>query len=424
MSEIVCPLCDARSPELALYCQHCGQPLKCQGCGANLLPTARACIQCGKLIPERSNNDQFQVGTSVVPPGYNRLKFHETYAADVRDLDLTVSDHAIEQIGSYIGDLIPSLVGTRSKGHSSSSGNHQPQKQSEVVEVALDMPPTKPQLPAATSPSPLPKSSHEVSIWDIFRKEDGGGLRLDITNLKASGKWDHILRIVYLYLYAKLQSNEDKVPRIDVYGVLDNLGLKDTNNISRYINQAQGIISNDDGTLRLTFEGRKQAEKYIEDVFNDELPGSWPTKPDSRPSVNRPKKTNKKSTEQQTGVDTAVAGWISHPVTNTISEAIDHAARVNLSLVDKALLALYGIYRAGFDQEVSPTSIMQYLYGAFDVPINLRALNKALHRLRTEKSAKSSFINYRPNQGYKSSPSGRKYVEETLLKQPQLVSNE
>ncbi len=96
MSEILCPVCNAQSPENALYCQQCGQPLRCKDCGTELLPTAYACIRCGKLIPERSTTEQFQIGMNTVPPGYNRLKLHET--PDVRDLDLIVHNDAIEHI--------------------------------------------------------------------------------------------------------------------------------------------------------------------------------------------------------------------------------------------------------------------------------------------------------------------------------------
>src|SRR5437588_5213651 len=153
MSEIICPFCNAQSPENALYCQHCGQPLRCQSCRTVILPTALVCTQCGKIIPERSTSDKFQLGISVVPAGYNRLKFHET--PDVRDLDLMVSNDAIAQLG----DLIPSLIGTRLKGHNGKSADNQPQKQADVVEMDSEMPSNQPQLPAVSSVSTLSKNS-------------------------------------------------------------------------------------------------------------------------------------------------------------------------------------------------------------------------------------------------------------------------
>src|SRR5260370_15503741 len=96
MSEIMCPHCGIQSPENALYCQGCGHPVRCQKCRAVLLATARACTQCGNLITEVQPNNQFHSGTAIAPPGYNRLRLHET--PDVCDVDLLLSDNAIEQI--------------------------------------------------------------------------------------------------------------------------------------------------------------------------------------------------------------------------------------------------------------------------------------------------------------------------------------
>src|SRR5260370_19844820 len=115
MSELICTSCHAQSPEGAFYCQHCAQPLLCKGCKTLLLLNARACIQCGQLIPEHSGNGQFQVEVPLVLPGYSRLKIHET--PDVRDLDLVVANEAIE----HIKDFFPSLAGGRPLGQFKSS---------------------------------------------------------------------------------------------------------------------------------------------------------------------------------------------------------------------------------------------------------------------------------------------------------------
>src|SRR5437660_315290 len=133
MSEILCPLCNAPSPEQALYCQHCGQPLRCQNCRAEILPKAHACIQCGKPIPERADNEQIHVGMGLVPPGYNHLSLHET--ADMRDLDVMITNEAIV----HIGDFLPSLLETRTKRYNGSSVNQQPQNQTDLVEVASEV---------------------------------------------------------------------------------------------------------------------------------------------------------------------------------------------------------------------------------------------------------------------------------------------
>src|SRR5258708_33678382 len=126
------------------------------------------------------------------------------------------------------------------------------------------------------------------------------------------------MRLSYHFPCAKKRPDEDKVSRSEVYTVVYNVSLKD-NNISRYIAQAHGISSDDDGTLRLNYEGRKQAQQYIADVFNLELTDSWPPSSDTRSTSNRSKKPSRKSSEQHSSVDADVAGWVSHEVTRTLA---------------------------------------------------------------------------------------------------------
>ena len=140
---------------------------------------------------------------STVLPGYNRLKLHET--PDVRDVDLTVSNEAI----AHIGDLLPSLVGTRPKGRNSSLVDQQPQKQSDLVEVAQEILSPHPQLPAAQLQPALSKDSSKDLIWEIFRKQDGGALKQDIQTLRALTKKDYVIRLIYLYLHAKYLLKEE-----------------------------------------------------------------------------------------------------------------------------------------------------------------------------------------------------------------------
>lgn len=416
MNEIICPLCNASSPEKALYCQQCSQPLRCQDCGANLLPIARACIQCGKLITGRSMRDQAQVGIGSIQPGYNRLKFHET--SDGRDLDFMFSNEAI----ANIGDSLLSFIGTRPKGNNGSSVEHQQRNQTDLVEVSSEVSPLQPQLPATSSQAAQSIKSSEELIWKIFKKDDEGVLKLDITSLKATGKWDHIMRLVHLFLYAKMQLKEDEISRTEVYAFLNNLGLLDVHNIARFINKAQGISSNEDGTLRLTYEGRTLAQQYIADVFNDELTNSWPSSSDVRPVSNRTKKPIKKSGERRNGAETNIREWVTHHESQSLVKATSHNIIVSLTTQEKGLLSLYALNKVGIEKEVGTSLIKEFLYETFKVDVPEENLRKALVRAS---EAKRSFVNYRKGQGYRITPSGCEYIENKLkLKQPQDITAE
>jgi hypothetical protein len=217
-------------------------------------------------------------------------------------------------------------------------------------------------------------------------KKQNEELKLDITSLKAASKKDYTLRLVYLYLYAKMQLNENSILRHEVYTFLDRLGLKD--NIVLYISRAQGIVA-EEKTLRLTHEGRRLAEQYIADVFNEDLVDSWLLSNDARSTTTRTKKSNKKSTEQHSNLSADVAGWASHPMSKEFAEALDYDVITNMSVLDKILLALYSIYKIGYEQEVALVLIIQYLYDAFDIQVQLNTVSKTLHRLREEKKAKN-----------------------------------
>jgi hypothetical protein len=406
----------------ALYCQRCGQPLRCKNCQAQLLPTAHACIQCGQLIPERSNSELFDVGIVSVPPGYNRLKFHETYAADVRELDVTISDHAITQIGGYIGDLIPSLMGTRLKGHTNSSANYQQQKQPDLVEVTSEIQSPQPQLPASVPQSASSEHSSEQGIWEIFRNHEGR-LTQERLDLKAASKRDYIIRLAFLYIYARWLLNEEKVPRDDVFRILDDAGVKDTNR-SRYIYES-GIRSDESDTLRLSLEGRTRAQQYILEVLDSQGAEGWLPGPQARPTTSRVKKPNKKSTERHSDTEAIIAEWVSHEGTKALVNAIQHSTIINLSTLDKSLLALYGIYMVGTEQEVPIASIVTYLYDAFEIKVEPSALSTAFYKARKGKTSKTSYVNFREGEGYKITPSGREHVENLLnLKQQQLATVE
>lgn len=412
MSEMICSRCNGQSPENALYCQRCGQPLRCKNCQAQLLPTARACIHCGQLIPERSNSEQFAVGIVSVPPGYNRLKMHET--PDVRDLDLIVSNDAIE----HIRDFFPPLVGNRPTGRQKSSLDQQTQQQAGLVEVASEEPFPQPQLPAVAS---RPVASHE-GIGEIFRDHDGR-LKQERRDLKATSRRDYIIRLAHLYIYARYLLGDEKVPRDDVFNILDEAGVKD-NHRSAYIHES-GIRSGENETLWLTLDGREQAKQFLAEALDTQSAEGWPKGAESHSVGNRAKKPAKKGSEPRSNIDTVVTEWVSHEMTRTLVETIPHSTIVNLPLLDKALLALYGIYRAGSEQEVPIASIAKYLYDAFEVQVESQALSTAFYKARQEKTQKTSYVNFVEGLGYKITPSGRKYIEESLsLKQPKVATAE
>ena len=96
-----------------------------------------------------------------------------------------------------------------------------------------------------------------------------------------------------------------------------------------------------------------------------------------------------------------------------------------MSIQNQALLALYGIYKAGTEHEVPIASMTKYLYAAFEVQVDPQAISTAFYKARKGIIPKTPYVNFVRGHGYKITPSGREYIEELLkLKQPKVAPME
>lgn len=365
-----------------------------------LVPNARACIQCGQLIPERSGNEPFQVEAPVVLPGYSRLKIHET--PEVRDLDLVVANEAIE----HIKDFFPSLAGGRPLGQFKSTVNSQAQLP--LVEVDVETPSLQPQLPAAQTPHLSAKHSTNQKIWEVFRERDGK-LVQEMLKLKASSKRDYVIRLASLYLYAQECRGEERVPRDEIFRILDEAGVKDTNT-STYIYGSGIRLDEETETVRLTLEARIKAQQYLTDIFDSDVPDGWYPRSPTRSANGHAKKPAKRGSERHSGSDALVAEWVALPKTQELNQKYSQTITGKFSAENKALFGLYCLDKAGVTTEVQPTLLSKYLYSAFQLkvpPDGIRfrgALRKIpAHVVRKEESA-----------GYRITPSGITHMEQLL----------
>ena len=393
MSELICAKCNTHSPEHALYCQQCGQPLVCKHCRAPLPPTARFCMECGQSIPERSNSEPSYVGiASTTPPGYNRLKIHETL--DTREVDLLLSNDAVKDIR----DVIPLLVDKRPSPRFTRSMGNQMQ-QADLVEVTPEAPPAQPQLPAAS----LPPLTSPEGIWAIFQEHEGKFIQ-EKQDLKAAHKKDYIIRLAHLYLCARHQHGEEKVPCDDVFKILDEAGVKDTRR-SLYISKS-GIRVDENKTFRITLDVRNRAQKYLAQALDPNLPEGWLPGTELRSANNHTKKTTKKPSE-----DTIVAAWVSHDTTKELIRTIPHKTIDTMTVQNKALFALYCFSKLGVATETQLSQICQYLYKAFQIQVLSTSLPGPLGKAVDKKPALATF---RKGSGYRITDSGVTHIEQLL----------
>ncbi len=401
MSELMCPHCQTKLPENAIFCHICGQPVICQECRTLIQRAARFCNQCGKPLPETVSAQQL----SPIIPGYNRVKVDEIAPEYQYHAEMILTNEAIGEFR----EVIPRAVRARSPiSHQEASSNHQ-HDQSAVVEIPPDGVSSVPQLTAGSSQpaTPATNDTSEEAIWKIFRKLDDGKLRQIIIKLKASSKKDYTIRLICLYLYAKEILLVDKVPRADVYEVLDDIGVKDTNTAA-YISQDHGIRSSDENCLRLTTEARVRAQQYMADVFKDELEDDW--YPNIEASANKPQRNPGK--KRKSADDAIVEKWVSHQETKALIDLNQHSVIIKWSVFDQALLGLYGIAKAGMEQGIVASLIADYLHRAFSVEVKANSIGPALSKAAKNKNP--NVITAPDGQGYRTTPTGNDYIEKKL----------
>lgn len=419
MSEIVCPCCDTASPAEALFCQHCGEPIRCQTCGAALLAGARACIQCGAHIPGRESADSRLARVGGVAPGYNRLTIHEKSETHSYDADFVFSNELGAQSG--VSDVIANLGGFGERAANSRSMTPNTDQPKVVVE-SVEQPPAQPQLTAGPEQPGTSDSAHGLhsdqsgmtpqrALQTVFREQDGR-LILKVADLKAANQKDYTLRLVHIYIYARMVLfGETGAQRSDLYEVTDYARLS-RDNAAAYISQ-DTLISRDGDTLSFKLGGEEHAEKTLMEIVTSDIPGQWPSSSET-PSAAKPKKATRRSTGNKVDEDT-ITKVLDHPETKALIADISHNVVTGMTLTDKAILALYGLNKAGITGEVFYATISNYLYSVFHTEATADAIGSALRHLS---APADKYIVHKKDAGYRITPSGTEYIENTYRSHP------
>lgn len=394
MEDKKCLNCNTLLPENAAYCHKCGQATHqyCQYCNEELQPSAHFCNKCGKAVSNHYNGQNNNSANSLAP-GLSHFEFLET-SQEVK-LNCALTDIAVEKLGAEIFHRIDTFHSRHQNGNNATIVS------SEEMKI-VDATPLIPEAKQTQSDPPTNRSSNQRSIWDIFVKSDDE-IILDVPNLKATNSKDYILRAAILYLYAKLDLKEDKIPRAEILKFIRKIGCKDTN-ASRYISNSPAIDPHGN-MLRLNADGRAKAEAYIADIFNEEREDNWHPGSDNHTKTSKQKSSPKTSPAKSK--DEAILPFVSHPESQKL-KSLSHEVVNKLSLLDKSLLALYGISKYDAEKEVSPAIIVDYLYKVFQVVNGEAVIRKALWR----EKGKSRYFTYKD--GYRITPTGAKYIEDKL----------
>jgi len=134
--------------------------------------------------------------------------------------------------------------------------------------------PTAGQPKSSVAPSPL-SVVQQRELPGVARLTDTGDLRITARDLKAKSGLDAAVRLAHIAIYAheRMTGGQPLSSRKGLTPLLKEWRLYDGNSRARLANE-RGIIRSDD-SLSLDAHARRDAERYIEEILNDELKGQW-----------------------------------------------------------------------------------------------------------------------------------------------------
>jgi hypothetical protein len=239
------------------------------------------------------------------------------------------------------------------------------------------------------------------------------------TRLKTSSKVDFAQRLTLLFLYAHEADGRDRVPRAALTKILSDARTYD-GNTRGWLSRSPDLVR-DGETFSLNNSGRDRAIQILNQVLDPGATDGWA--PGSTPSGHRTRhkatrdetqdersKPGHRKTAKGTSRSSPVSAWVTAWKGRAL--AIDaFSIFANLSAADKGLFALWAIRTTSGDDAklVSPYHLERFLYQAFEIVVDDRALDRALAAEAAE--TKRVLRREEPGVKYQITPDGIQYVE-------------
>jgi hypothetical protein len=277
-------------------------------------------------------------------------------------------------------------------------------------------------LPNAAGTVTSAPATPELAIRTVFSEHDGK-LTLLVQDLKAAHQKDYTQRLVHVFLYARqVIFNEMSVTRQQVYEVTEFAGLP-RDNVGAYISQ-DNQITRDGDMLSLKIGGLQHARKCLLEIVDPTTAGQWLPDGEARPA-GKPRKAGKRSDGQ---TEDQIAAIVDNAETQALARDIPHDVVVDMTVLDKVIVTLYGLYKAGVEGEVLYNTVSEYLYRVFHHEVDGDSIGSALRRATSQNN---KYVVHKEGAGYRITPSGITYVEvkyrmkagpSSAVKQPELTA--
>lgn len=249
-----CPSCKDVVSEKVKFCGKCGFQFKCVECEETLFPGNSFCENCGTEIIKR---------TSANNSSPNKIKFHED--SQGRSFEAEFSDEVGKDITGSLGDMLTA------RQLALSSGNGSRRTSDNSTEDVVDIPYDEEEIHTAGIEEPQLNKDRNSST-SLFR-ESGERLELMETRFKATGKKDFAIRLTYLIVLFHEDLGQQTTKKSVINKTLDYCGVYDAN-FRLWFGKSSDFIINK-GVVEFRPSGRERAKTYLEDIFNDNVVGTW-----------------------------------------------------------------------------------------------------------------------------------------------------
>jgi hypothetical protein len=384
----LCPSCNNELPDRKnlIYCPSCGIQSKCKGCGAELEPGDTFCVSCGIAA---GSGDRTLVGTADGHNAQPLNKLEYRRESKGKDFSESLTTEFTDTVGAAFGSTVLAVV---ADAHSDKHKIYPLEYAAKAVDHG------KISLPVIESskdgtvvdaiahhvePSSQDSQNHEERIKKIFDLTDDG-IRLIENRLKHKNKKDQTHRFIILFLYFNQVIGNNEVDRTFIMDHLKKASIYDGNSSTALKEISNSKLRDENGIFSLYPEGIESAHRFIDDVFNTEIPNNqFPCKAGASRSLksisdekgDHSKKKRKSDTKCPIGEELAER-WKNSPDLMVVDTVIVK----ELSVQKQGIVGLWAIHKLS-ENNVSAATLSSFYYSAFGLDIEQSSLSKRLGEL-------------------------------------------
>lgn len=277
-----CNYCDTTLAEGVNFCSSCFKQVVCLNCKEVLSPNAPRCLFCGDFLVD-NNKSTIQM---------NKFEYDENEHG--RHIRALFSDVVANSVGQTFFNVLPFKL----QNNNPINKIELPSQNTETFASTSLSEEKNTDQTTSLGENKNQNSQAEEKLNKIFIVRDEN-ISLHETRLKADSQLNYGIRTVLLFLYYNLEiKQKDEVQRSEITDLLGKYDLNTGGYRHWFANKSANYINNNNGSLSLTQEGIEQAEAFLKDVFNSNIPNNWELGKTTKKTSSSPEKNSNSSSSK------------------------------------------------------------------------------------------------------------------------------